>query len=358
MENTNYINYLPLETLCNIFTSEISLHELLAIRETSQSLYQQVTFCIQSIVTTDNREGMLLPEIVQELPNLQVVSPNIRILVENNQDIIDLAEHPSLKEAVIDLSKYHRDFSNVVTLILLFFQRYPTLGKTKQDCQGRYNFTFVINPDELIFIQVTEGSLHLHNIGTNTFIDLGRAPLSNFYIGLRQYVPICEFIGDLHNHLGYLSYLPNLEKVSLRKRRDIYVDPENLIESIMVPTVKEYYLSIPKGQTGEVHSIITTLKRRNAKYPNVTTFFPIPIYQLDLIWRIFPNLTSIWIQLSSLNEYLHQALHPTFLDLLNKYPEIILVNNLEQPRDQNLYLGLFPPELHDRITFIESDWLD
>ena len=350
---------LPREIQCMIFKGPMTLQDFLSFQQVSQ--IEDILFsCIEELISKGDEETLSL-DTVLSMERIRAISPEYPIIIDDQNKVADLAEHPTLREAVFDLTdlKGGQILPDIATL---FFSKYRTFGNKCQDCQERYNLTFFIQDNDFRLIQVTEGSLKMYNL-----LDITRDSLHKLYTILNKKVPICEYTGDLNNHLYDLNIFPCLTRINLRYDPN-FVDidePENNYEYILIENTKEYYLSWPKKLSVDVdidyrrkaayfiQGLLDYFDDNRYVYPQVTTFFPI-VYRtyrdVDVLKEIFPNLTSIWLIAEYLPPYEVDA---DFSD----YNEIVIVNQLPTPFDRNYYLQLFKPEDRGKIIFSESDWL-
>ena len=372
MAELSFLGNLPYDIQCKILTGPLTLQQYLAARTVSLGIADVVDDCLESLVSEDE-ERIILPRLVLEMKRIQTISPDYPIVITKEGQLIALAKHKTLVEASFDLTKLVAYTETILPFVINFFNFYETLGNTCQDCQGRYSFTFFIYIDNERhdIVQVTEGSLVMRDF-------IKTRPWKTFYRDLSKKVPVCEYIGDIDYNLVGINNLPCLNKLTLILTEDNIKELKNrkglifnrgMIRSEIIKSsqIKEYYISYPKhsGTTPNFYyrdffnPLMYLLLTGKDVYPDITTFFPISfsIGDIENLRNIFPNLTSIWVTRSFLDRSRKQGFVMEINRQLMKYQEIVIVNDLIESLDENYYLEIFPKELRDRITFVESDWL-
>ena len=358
-----YLLTLPLELQCMILGRSISLKEITLIRESSKELENILFSCLEEVVS-DGDEGTFFPALVMDMKRIKVIPPEYPIYITKKHQLLRIAKHPTLQEASFDLSGLFNKFVDIVDLVLSFFSEYQTYGNTCRDCQGRYNFTFFFRRETTYFIiQVTEGSLTFHNMGHIYRI-------SSLYKNLVTKVPICEFTGSLDTSLSGVAELPCLTTISLRYNHNIAVKLADLpfwfYTNVMNDKIEKYNISSPKilyhpyaigFLSTFISRLINHLDIKKINYPKVTTFFPVIciLEDIQMTRKVFPNLTSICFDFPSIRRL--GQIPNIIIQEIKDLDEIVLFNNLNEPLNKQRYIDLFPPELHDKITFVESDWL-
>lgn len=360
-QDYSFLNLLPKHVLCEIFTYPMTLHEFLYLRKQSTITRREVEACLE-IITGD--QGNLFPDLVMDLKRIRRISPDIPIIISNKADIVTLAQHPTLAEAAFDLTVI-KDTSSIGDFTLSFFSNYSRANPNCEECQVSnkdYNFTFFYydKNGEIHLIQITQGSLLFEGISSFQ---------PHFAEKISKYVPICRLTTSLNPYLLHLD-LPCLQELRLILMETVDLKGENYDDlATYITNIRIFYISYSKGIPGifggppsNYQIFVTTLLRRLPKNPNITTFLPIP-FNLDDIREAkerLPNLTSIWFTLSGFTNYLNAKTAyyiGNFIREVRQYPEIVLFNDMMYPRQREEYLNIFPKNLQERISFIESDWL-
>ena len=358
-DDLSFLLDLPPELQCKILKGPLTFNEYLNIKSTSIQLGNMVNDCLEELIS-EGYFQYLQPNIVSSMKRIQTITPRCLIVIHDEEELYQLAHHPTLKRATFYLDALMKERS-IYSLIGGFFNRYPTFGNSCQDCQERYSFTFQVGDVDFgKSITVSEGGLDIT-------LAISAEETPEFYRDIAERVPICQYRGFIEGHIRGIGNLPCLSKFLF------VVDPgygypnryaRLFLEEVMTPhIIKEYFAAYSENfDVGIYHRFISQLKRlivdRKIIFPEVTTFFPINILDTGSIKRYFPNLTSIAITLSSIRKIASWKVNGIIRRTLMSYPSIILVNDLSQDLDENYYLKIFPEELHNRITFVDSNQTD
>lgn len=387
MATYSYLDRIPRDILCQVVSDTMTLSDYLKLRKVSQRTIQQVNGCLRHLVAEEDDEGYLFADLVRDMQVIETISANYPIYIQDVADLLYLAQHPTLHEATFDLSDLGDEIETFLTAITEFFGFYPGFGTTCQDCQGRYAFTFVRTWEPLSFIQVTEGSLTLRDIPyTSTIHHNGDIPYNQakflaqydpfdpFFQEIGHLVPICEVVATLNENITGIKHLPCLTKLTLiidlsylniyypykpNTVRSEFPFYDWFVDNIMSLNIKEYYISYPKTQPNGrdfgyfTRAIETTLSNNRIVYAQITNFFPIYLDRLPYIKKVLPNLTSIWLDSWGL-QFTHS---PQLTSQLGDYEEIVVVRTTTHTLSDEDFLKMFPLDIQDKVTFVDSDWL-
>lgn len=361
---------LPLELQCEIFRGPMTLGDYLKIRSTSIAVMEGINGCLESL-QDEGDEGRLDPNMVLDMTRIRTISPGYVIIISSQDDLISLANHPTLTKAVFDIEQLNLDERNIFATIISFFSAYERYGNSCQDCQGRYDFIFLLSSEPISFIRIMEGTLQLHNF---------RSEISTqeFYSSLSALVPICNYIDELNNNVYGVRQLPCRNKINLYfdSNNPSTSDYKDLISEVSLVEFSEYYIAMPKvsikPDVTDIENDLYNKKiftflaefNKNIKLPKTKLFFPIPltINSISLLERIFPNLTSIAFTLSSIEYGLKNITanqpfrrYQEVMQALDKYQEIIILDDLIDPRPRQEYINFFDMRLQNRIVFTDSE---
>lgn len=372
---------LPTDIQCEILKYPLSLKEFLALREKSRAVYTRLNDCVE--ILDGNDRGSLFPDLVHDMKRIKRISFDYPIYISSEEELINLSQHPTLREASFDISAIVDETDNVETLyrlINVFFENYSRTQKKAicQDCHSSdpaYRFFFFylsIPSSEVHGIEVSEGSIFLIDPPVNN-----RTDLTDFYITLSDIVPICEYRGPLNEAGETIDSLPCLQRVYY-KFDSRYIDEMQFIplargmrdRIFSVPHITEYYASYPKiygflfakpHTSGMIEAITSGARLDNQTFLHVTQLWAIPFNRIDWVREVFPNLIDIRISLASIHNrngisYANYGVSfDEFVTMLDKYGKIIITNDLVHPFTIADYLKLFPDNLRNRITFEESE---
>ena len=393
-DDISYLLTLPREIRCLIFSYPMTIQDFFSIRETSKTLKDDVEKCVE-VLTDDGKDGSLEAELIISLPKISVLPVSYSINVADDAQLVELAKHPTLTEATFDLTSMITDYDvDYYQAILQFFRLYRLRGSDCHRCSdiadSRYRFTFYwhnveyknIGDDEYgekiqeyvgeeeHITEVSEGGIYL----INPYIMFNAA---SFFPDLSKNVPICEYRGPLTYTIVDISKLPCLEKVYFKFDYTYYISLtllNGLTKSLLQnPNITEYYISYESDESnyysifiGNIVAQLTDGFSNTQQHQHIRTFFPIDWINIDWVVEIFPNLQSISINFPSLQFILDEIKGKSpgvegtlqqFNDntsYLQNIPEINIVGNTNNNQE---IIDLFPPEFHDRITFVKSNWL-
>ncbi len=350
---------LPTDRQCQALRGPVSLHEYLKIRQTSQVLFKRINACLEEL--SNDEEGQIEVETVLGMKRIKKISLDSPIVMTTTENLLKLAQHPTLDEASIDLSiATEGDVNLFIELIKDFFGSYRLLP------EHDFNFIFILDPESLAFIQVTNRSLYLYNLPEVTTI-------SSLYAYLGSLIAIEKYTGDLNYNLDGLLQLTNLKEVNFNLRQeDTFVTQRKFIEwfiqTNILESAEEFYISYPQVDPhlnlwrnpylNFNYDLMRTIENERRAYPNVKTFLPINYVDSTTVQNAFPNVTSIWLSIVLLE--IEEPQGGDLDSLFNYYQEVVIVNDTTYSTDEikERILPLFTTDLHDRITITVSNWLE
>ena len=355
-----------------ILKPRMTLDEFLVLRSSSKDVKDFIEDYVINLTPKEDQDekGSLFPELVIDLNKIEIISPEYPIVVSTVEQLLLLANHPTLIEAAFDVTDL---LSNLYDLVFAFFREYPTFGHECDDCQdlilgykaSGYNFTFFkeISGLEYSIIQVYEGGILIRNTPPETL-----EKVKIFYRDLSQFIPLCRYTGDLSGLEGvsFVSCLneitlTNLIRVLSRSRSDqeyLAGRVSYFLNYGLLPNVTRYDAIYPKMTPDDLalgyrpflpaFAQGVAFNLRQVQGNKITTFFPIPIEIFPRIKNYLPNLTSIAFSLFSLQNEVRVFVAADFAD----YETIYLVVDLDITMDQEKYIAPFPEKVRDRLVFV------
>jgi hypothetical protein len=375
---------LPLDIQCRILSEPITPEDLSRVLLADEQLRAVAISCVTTLISSKRGE-YLDAKFILGLERITSISDNIPIRIKEPQELLDLAAHPFLREATFDISSLGDD---PVTGIRFFLERFPLepRGDCPEECPDEWTFKFKFLTKTGHAIEITNNTLDISNY-TERY-KRGSLHLGYFYLNqlLGSTLPICRYITFFSNDNPHLQLLPCLRELGIKINAPRLFSSERFVSDWYQEGISDYYLSYPKmyynyldNSYEKDYSIVSdslaTLDGdldEDETLEHIQTFFPFNFSRfgpdLEVIHEVLPGLTSLWITLSSFEQFradylssyrlagTPKAVHPKMSHLF-KYPDIVLLNDLKNPRPEKEYLEIFPEELRDCVTFLSSDWL-
>lgn len=343
-----YFTTLPIEKQCEILSFNISLPDLLSLRLSSTTILSLTNTCVQYLSPYDKttkEQTLVIANLVLELRNLKSISFNYPVMVNNLQQIIQLARHPNLTHVYFKLSRDIDFGAYIAAFLQAIDDRYKRLGCQLCGQKGVYNYYFTQGNK---ILSLADGIFSLSNVDSIIQYDIISIHYTKF--------PLCQYIGFYDPYIEASIFSGNcLHKITQLFSTNLF---ESTATYLFSPNVESYNMVFRTmnrsdfGSIDEMNRDFITL-HKNKIYSKVREFYPIiaNIEYITGIKRIFPNLSKLNLIVFPANE--DPEWWKNFIDLINSSPEIQVIFPLFflSAEDTAEYNQRLDPIFGNRITY-------